>query len=132
MKVTIHIEVGDYNKTNYKKEVLTWMQEKYPHLITFDFDSHSEATVINYALDLLKQGEEIIVIIDVFADANSNPMLKFMDSLSRQKSKSVLIIYNGKDELIDRMLSVFPKDSVIKNIATSDQKDRIKAFFRLQ
>lgn len=132
MKVTIHIEVGDYNKTNYKKEVLTWMREKYPHLITFDFDSHSEATVINYAVDLLKQGEEIIVIIDVFTDANSNPMLKFLDSLSRQRSKSVLIIYNGKDELIDRMLSVFPKDSVIKNIDTSAQKDQIKAFFRLQ
>lgn len=132
MKVTIHIEVGDYNKINYKKEVLTWMREQYTHLITFDFDSHSEATVINYALDLLKQGGEIIVIIDVFPNANSKPLLKFMDSLSRQKSKSVLIIYNGEDELIDKMLSVFSKETVIRNIDTSTQKDKIKAFFRLQ
>lgn len=132
MKVTIHIEIGEYNKMTYKKEVLAWMQQHYPHLSTFDFDSHSEATVINYALDLLKQAEEIIIIIDCFPDGNSHPLLKFLDSLTRQKSKSVLVLYNGNDALIERMLFVFPQEMVIKNLDVAAQKEKIKDFFRLK
>ena len=131
MKVTIHIEIGEYNKITYEKEVLAWMRQCYPHLITFDFDSHSEATVINYALDLLKQAEEIIVIIDCFPGGNSNPLLKFLDSLTRQKSKSVLVLYNGNDALIERMLSVLPKGMVIRDINIASQKEKINDFFRL-
>ena len=132
MKVTIHIEIGEYNKITYKKEVLAWMQLNYPHLITFDFDSHSEATVISYALDLLKQAEEIIIIIDCFPDGNSHSLLKFLDSLTRQKSKSVLVLYNGNDALIERMLSILPKGMVIRDIGIASQKEKIKDFFRLK
>lgn len=131
MKVTIHIEIGDYHNTSYKKLILSWMREKYPHLTTFDFDSHSEATVINYAIDLLKQGDEIIIILDQMPGGNSKPLLRFMDTLSRFRAKSILIIYNGEDDILTKMLSAFPKEKVLRNLEAETQKEKIKDFFRL-
>ena len=131
MKVTIHVEIGDYHSTSYKKVVLSWMREKYPHLVTFDFDSHSEATVVNYGIDLLKQGEEIIVILDYMAEGNSKPLLKLLDTLIRLKNKSILVIYNGQDPLLDKMLHAFPNEKILRNVDTSTQKRKIKEFFRL-
>jgi len=131
MRVTIHVEIGDYHNTSYKKLVLSWMREKYPHLTTFDFDSHSEATVMNYAIDLLKQGDEIIIILDQIPGGNGKPLLRFMDTLSRSRTKSVLIIYNGEDELLTKMLSAFPKEKVLRNLDVPAQKEKIKEFFRL-
>src|SRR5690606_16722598 len=131
MRVTIHVEIGDYHNTSYKKLVLSWMREKYPHLTTFDFDSHSEATVMNYAIDLLKQGDEIIIILDQIPGGNGKPLLRFMDTLSRSRKKSVLIIYNGEYEVLSKMLSAFPKEKVLRNLDVPAQKEKIKEFFRL-
>src|SRR5690606_36786571 len=122
MKVTIHVEIGDYHNTSYKKAVLSWMQEKYPHLITFDFDSHSEATVINYGIDLLKQGEEMMIILDYILEGNNKPFLKLFDTLTSLKTKSIKVIYNGQDALLDKLLGVFPDESIMRRLDTTAQK----------
>ncbi len=132
MLVVIHIEIGAINKLSYTKEILSWLRDLYPQLVTYDFDNHSDAAIINYGMDLLKQGKRILVMINQISDENTRPLLKFTDCLIRNRAKSLLVIYNGTDPYLKQMLETLPKEKLIGNMDDAGQKAIIENFFSIK
>ena len=126
MLTAINVDVCDSDFVPYEKPVLQFIKAINPQIVTFDFDNFSEPAIIDYAIDLLNQSSEIIVLINLSAEEKGKFLLKFMDSLTRQRSKKVYIFFNGEDALISKMLSVFPAEKVFRNLSASDRKEKIR------
>lgn len=131
MRVAIHIEIGELSKISYGKEILFWIRKSEPQIITFDFDNHSDPSLVNHGIELLHKGEEILIIIDQVSSGNTSSLLRFVDILVRNKKKSILVIYNGDDHFLDKMLGTLSTSQILRNIDVPSQKAKIKAFFNI-
>lgn len=132
MRIAIHIEIGTMNELSYNKEILSWIRESESQVQVFDFDNHSDAGIIQYAMELLKGGDEILVIINQLSRENTAPVLKFIDSLVSIKQKSILVLFNGEDVYIDRMLATLSEGRLLKNVDVPEQQNLIRNFFRMR
>ena len=129
MQVAITIEVGTFEELSYTKEVLSWLRNLEDQIITFDFDNHSDPVIIGHGIELVHKAEKILVVINQLSNVSSSPILKFVDSLIRNKSKALLVLYNGNDVHLDQMLKIIPGEQLMKDVDIEGQKDIAKNFF---
>ena len=130
MQVLIHIDVDQsIHEMHYHKPVVEWTRTQLPRVVTFDFDNLSETSVSNYAIDLMNQADQLFVIIDVNIDKNLGSITRFVDGLTRQKGKSVILLLNGQSALLQQMGATLGERNFKTNLADDDQKDLIMSFF---
>lgn len=129
MQVLIHVEVREEYPSNYKNPIVEWTKKELPKVVTFDFDNLSENSVAGYATDLLKQAKQAFVIIDVNIEKNLGLVTKFIDTMTRQKEKSIMLLVNGKSPQLNKMGKTLGKDRFIQNLKSDDQKELLKEFF---
>lgn len=129
MRIVIHVEIGKVDELSYTKSILSWIRQTDPHVLSYDFDNHSDSAVINHGIELLKKGDDILVIIDQHSNQSIARLLKFVDSLIRSRSKNLFVIFNGAEPSIDRMLGTLPEGQLVKNIDHPTQQFHISQFF---
>ncbi|MEM7548876.1 MAG: hypothetical protein AAF363_04335 [Bacteroidota bacterium] len=129
MQVLIHVEVREEYPTNFKNPIIEWTKKQLPKVVTFDFDNLSENSVAGYATDLLKQAKQAFVIIDVNIEKNLGLVTKFIDTISRQQDKSIMLIVNGESPKLSKMGKTLGSTKFIQNLHAKEQKDLLKEFF---
>ncbi len=129
VRALIHIEITNAIRHNYDKSILTWARKAIDNLVTFDVDNLSEPSIINYAVDLIKQANYLIVIIDINAEGSAGPLIHLMDVLVNQKSKPTILVLNGENAILSKMGAAIGKDRLKKNQSLEEQQELIKKSF---
>jgi len=129
MQVLIHVEVREEYPSTYKNSIIEWTKKELPKVVTFDFDNLSENSVAGYATDLLKQSKQAFVIIDVNIEKNLGLITKFIDTISREKDKSIMLLVNGKSQQLHKMGRTLGEDRFVQNLHSDEQQELLKEFF---
>jgi glyoxylate carboligase len=129
MQVLIHVEVKDSLVGKYKNPIIEWTKKELPRVVTFDFDNLSESSICGYAEDLLKQAKQAFVIIDVNKSKNISLVTKFINSLTRQKDKPILLVVNGQNATLSKMGKILGAEKFLQNLKDNEQQRAIKEFF---
>ena len=132
MQVLIHAEVSDHvGDIRFHKALIEWTKKEIPSLVTFDFDNFSEKTIIHYGIDLARQADRIMVVIDVSEGTNLGGLTHFMDQLIRLTDKNLKVVINGKQDQLHKMASILG-DRYLQDLSLPQQKKLIKDFLSRQ
>jgi len=129
MNLLIHIEINEVNKLHFQKDILKETVAAIPGLNAIDFDNHSEAFMVDLILKLSKEAEKIAIIIDVeSAEAGQGGVVRFLNTLLRLKKEYVMIIFNGEQEMLFKMIRVFKNHHI--TLDHDAQKNKLLGFFK--
>ncbi|MTI31643.1 hypothetical protein [Xanthovirga aplysinae] len=103
METLIHIEVASIHDTTYSHDILQWVKQELPKVVTFDFDNFSEPSICDYAIDLLKQSRKVGIIIHVKNDQPLGTIRKFIDFVVRKNDAVYFLALQGDQKIIEKM-----------------------------
>jgi len=128
MQVLIHAEISEHvSDIRFHKALIEWSKKENPSIVTFDFDNLSERTIVNYGIDLAKQADRILVIIDVNEGKNLGGIIHFMDQLSRLNDKRIRVVINGEHPQLNMIAKAFG-NQCIYDLDLSGQQKIVKEF----
>ena len=108
--------------------MIEWTRRTLPAVTTFDLNTLSQSSVTGYAIDLLNQSDQILMIIEIKKARNLQLIKQFVEALKGQEGKQVKIVLNGHraEELVGELASVRSE----RNLEERKQKQLIRDFFR--
>lgn len=125
MQVFFYIQIGSFNSISFNNSFFSTIKENYPSIVTFDFDNLSEGFVVNYGIDLLERADAVCVFFESKEDVSPGSIISFINKLISY-GRPLLIIFQGKNAVIEKMIKVFPEEQVLIN--TSDFFRKIENF----
>ena len=128
MQVLIHAEITEHvSDIRFHNALIEWAKKETPAVITFDFDNFSEKTIIHYGIDLAKQADRILVVVDVKEGKNLGGIIHFMDQLSRMGDKRIKLVINGNHKQLKTMAKAFGAQ-YSANLDLTEQKKLVSEF----
>lgn len=92
----IFIQIVQTERPSFEKPLLTHVKEALPSLVTFDFDTFSEESTRQYAVDLIKQSRNAAVVVEAATDDGPyNGLVGFLNKLQQLKHPQLLLIQQG-------------------------------------
>ena len=92
----IYIQITQTAEGPFEKPLLTQAKKAIPSLVTFDFDTFSEESTRQYAVDLLKQSRSAAVVIEAVAeDGPTTGLVQFLNRVQQLKHPQLLLIQKG-------------------------------------
>lgn len=130
MQVLIHAEATEHvSDIRFNKELIEWTRKELPVVVTFDFDNFSETSITNYGLDLARQADRLLVVIDILESKNLGGLIRFVDQLSRLQNKDLRLVLNGKSTELSKMSRAFG-DRFFSNLSLEEQQKLVRDFLR--
>ena len=125
----IWIQLLEKDKITYESPLCSWIKEQVAGLLVVDFDNYSEKYLIEKAIDLLPAADKIIIEIDATENVDTGYVTRFINKLVRIKHDAVLVIQNGNNALIEKMIKT-GRGKYIINASMSVQHTVINDFLR--
>jgi hypothetical protein len=123
MNLFIYIEITDFLNINYKKSLHHWIKQNVPSFSTFDFNNFSDINAISSAIHLVRDAENIVILVEFKDKIQPGSTLRFIESLSRQKEKNFYFILNGENPLIEKMLKSIENLKFYQSLDEEGQKE---------
>ncbi len=123
MQTLIYLSVTEAISFTYEHALLAFAKSQFPALIVYDADNHSDPTTIRYAVDLLHQATQCVLIIEAL-EAPTGSIRGLLEKVIEQQAQC-RVLFNGANALIERMLSLLPKEQVQKNLSVEEQQKTI-------
>ena len=115
-------EVKFYNPTVFPKE-------RYPELIIYDFDNHSDSLIINYANKLLANSDKNIIYIETMPESNFKSLMPLFTNFLDNPDHSQFIL-QGNNTRLEKILSILTYIKIPENTPIIDSIEPIiKQFF---
>lgn len=111
MQAAIYFQILNDTAYTYEKPVVNALKQQFPALVTFDFDTQSDRTMVGYAMDLLEKSEKAIVIIEA-TDGPADGVIMFMEKIAMNKNKCMVLLV-GQHPLVQKMLTLLEANQVI-------------------
>lgn len=129
MQAVIYVEIANEMSFSYEKPILNFIKANYPHITLYDFDNHSDAMMIRYAIELLAQTDQVLIIIEA-KESPANQLISFFEKLI-QFPHMYKVLFNGSNMLAERMLGILAKDEgkVKKDLSFLKKQQEIQSFF---
>lgn len=130
MQVLIHAEATEHvSDIRFHKELIEWTRKELPAVVTFDFDNFSETSITNYGLDLARQADRVLVVIDIKESKSLGGLIRFVDQLSRLENKDLRLVLNGKSAELNKMSKAFGS-RFYKDLSLEEQQKMARDFLR--
>ena len=104
----ILIQINETADASFDKPLLTQIREAAPSVVTFDFDTFSEASTRQYALDLVKQSRSAAVVVE--ATTKNGPytgLVQFLNQLQQLKHPQLMLVQKGSlSAQLEKMMKV--------------------------
>lgn len=126
MKALIYIELTETVNYTYEKELLLAIKKKYPDIVTFDLDNHSDSFMFDYAIELLEKSEKVIIVIESKNDLSSSKILLLSENALKYKDKCLAIV-NGESKMLNKIFSQL-KNNFFKNLSPEEEIKTIERF----
>lgn len=131
MIASIHIEITGTPSFVYERPVLSALKSQFPELVIYDIDTLSDASLINYAKDLMAEASRYVLIIEIKENQSAVKILPLLEANLKNKEK-VLVIMNGSSAVVEKMLSLMPSERLFKNLSEDKQIEVATAFLNFQ
>ncbi len=127
MQVLIHIEANSLTQIPVHNPVIEWTRKTHPAVTTFDLSTLAQTSVAAYAMDLIKQADQIMLIIEIKIEKNMQLIQQFIQATMGLEGKSVKLVVNGKNAR--EMAKDFQVQNRLHNLPAQGQKKLIREFF---
>ncbi len=126
MNAVLYIEIVEEWVYTYHKPILHFVQQYFPETVVFDFDNHSEAVTAGYALEIAEKAPKVVIVLRL-KEGHTGMLLPFIEKMIRIKEKC-LILVNGSNQVIDRMLQIFDEWQIRRNLSEELQQEEISKY----
>ncbi len=129
-QIVIYLEILDLEASDqvskvkfspYEKPWLKAAQEIFPEAITYDLDNHSETLVVDYALRLIEEAEQVLCILEVKSQASISSLFKIFEKIIRKREKCQLI-FNGEHPVVEKMTKPLSSGQIYREVALEELK----------
>ncbi|MDQ3393879.1 MAG: hypothetical protein M3512_07200 [Bacteroidota bacterium] len=128
MNLLIYIEINELHQLSFKKQLVSRAKDQLHELTIIDFDNFSDSYLIDSILKMVREAEKVAIIVDVqSAEVGLGGVVKFFNSLIRANKEKVMIIFNGKNDMLFKMVQV--QNHKI-NLGLEEQVKNLKEFFK--
>ncbi|QHT66321.1 hypothetical protein GXP67_06440 [Rhodocytophaga rosea] len=128
MQAVLYIEITESLDFSYEKPLLAYIQQCFPQVIQFDIDNHSDAMLVSYAIKLLEEANQVLLIVEA-REGKTQTLLPFFEKLLVYQYKT-LVVYNGNNAAADRYIHLVADERKRKDIPMEEAKTIIQAFFQ--
>ncbi|WP_044173072.1 hypothetical protein [Flectobacillus major] len=108
----------------FQNPLLGYLSNNITDFTVYDVDNHSEGLVIEYAKRLIREAENIIVLLDAQASGQLKGVTNLLTQLA-DKSENTSVVYQGEHEGLKKMISIFTHIYNIGNTYDLDEIARI-------
>lgn len=116
MHSLIYIEVSKQINFSYQKEFISGLKETLPDLEVFDLDNHSEASLFNYAVDLMRRSEKCVLLIKVEPDASIGRAMIVIEEVLKIKDKCYVLV-QGQNSMMEKISRPLNKVDWLQNLS---------------
>lgn len=102
----------------YQKEFISEIKQAVPEIELFDLDNHSDPSLFNYAIELIRKSSGCVVIIRAEHDASIGKIALFLEEILKNREKCFLISM-GENVFIDRISKQLNNFEKIQNLSES-------------
>ena len=130
MQALIHITIAENAPFSYQIPLLDWAKQQPFDVVCYDFDNHSEAVLVEYAIQLLNQSDKALIIIEHKTPSQQRShIIKLLNKAVRQKNNDIRLILNGTDPVLEKMGKVLGEANFYANQPLENQKALCQEFF---
>ncbi len=126
MRTALHISITESIPFSYEKAILQFIRTNVPAINVYDIDNHSESLTIQYAVDLLNQSDKCTIIIEA-SEAPAGSLRSLLQEVVEHPEK-YLVLLNGKNILVERMLRLLKEEQVKKDLPVEVQQQQLIDF----
>lgn len=127
MKLIIHLQVKPIQKIQFTTAWVDATKKEFTDCLFFEADSHSEAYTIQQGIQFLKEASKIVLILDCSEDESVSRLAPLIEKIMRSKQSNALVIMNGENEMLRKMLTLFRKE-IIKFKSTAACISQVKKY----
>jgi hypothetical protein len=127
MKLIIHLQVKPIQKIQFTTDWVDATKKEFTDCLFFEADSHSEAYTIQQGIQFLKEASKIVLILDCSEDESVSRLAPLIEKIMRSKQSNALVIMNGENEMLRKMLTLFRKE-IIKFKSTAACISQVKKY----
>jgi hypothetical protein len=128
MQAVLYIEITDELTFFYEKRLLAYIQQYFPQVVQYDIDNHSDALLVAYAVKLLEEASQVLLILEA-SEGKTHVLLPFFEKLLVFQRKCLVICYGG-NAAADKYLYLLEDERKKTNIPVEEARQIIHAFFR--
>lgn len=89
---------------DFQTEAEFQIKQLYREIETFSLDNFSDTTMVTHAQALVKQADHILILTESKSDrASLNKLLKFFNTLVREKLSNGKLILLGENQWVEKM-----------------------------
>lgn len=130
-KLFLHIQLAaELRNINFHKPIITIVRENIEAVQIFDFDNFSDSSILNYANELLKKSDQIVIYFEAEPQANMNYLRSFLTNLL-DKSEVIPILLSGNNEPLEKILSILSYQKISENTQKIELIETIHSMFLL-
>ena len=130
-KLFLHIQLAaELRSINFHKPIISIVRENIEAVEIFDFDNFSDASILNYANELLKKADQIVIYFEAEPQANMNYLRSFLTNLL-DKPEVIPILLNGNNEPLEKILSILSYQKISENTQEIELIETIRSRFLL-
>jgi hypothetical protein len=130
-KLFLHIQLAaELRNINFHKPIITIVRENIEAVQIFDFDNFSDSSILNYANELLKKSDQIVIYFEAEPQANMNYLRSFLTNLL-DKSEVIPILLSGNNEPLEKILSILSYQKISENTQEIELIETIHSMFLL-
>jgi hypothetical protein len=130
IKTFIWIQVREQAKIAYQNSLGLWLRPRIRDLIVLDFDNYSDSYLVDKTIEMIKTSGKIVVLIEAEELDHCGQITKFLNKLIRIGHKNILILFNGRNSIIEKMLKIIDKDQLITEFNMDKQGDILLNFLK--
>ena len=126
----IFIQITKTEEGSFEKPLLANIKKTVPSLVTFDFDSFSEESTRQYAVDLIKQSRSATVVIEATTDDGPyTGLVGFLNKVQQLKHPQLLLVRKGElPPQLDKMMKVIGGRNFKVVSTTKEAEDLVVRF----
>lgn len=123
--ICFYIKLTPEPSFEYQVPEKAWIETHLPDFYWYDFDNFSEGVVVDYALQMLQQAQNIVLIIKAEPNSPLGGVLKVIPQLYRSKSQ-IKAIFRGDHAQLQKMLK--PLNQLLINPLEDEMQSFVKLF----
>lgn len=100
---------------DFQTEAEFQIKQLYREIETFSLDNFSDATMVTHAQALVKQADHILILTESKSDrASLNKLLKFFNTLVREKLSNGKLILLGENQWVEKMAKALEENFCLR------------------
>ncbi|MFC0185006.1 hypothetical protein SAMN04515674_11586 [Pseudarcicella hirudinis] len=115
----LHIQIADNFHDIPFTDPYGELKSELPDFLFLGIDNHSDIFLQKSILQILKTAPQKIVAFTLISESKLTTLLPLITEII-DNQESILLIVNGHNTMLERMIGVFPEEKILRNVSQLD------------